>query len=314
MTTDTYSYVEAVQKLNDGALMRRQHWDAGTFIYLVPGSTFQVNRPPLDRIFPCGTEINYKEHIDIHFATDDGHVCRVYHSPQEDRLATNWVEYDKEAERITYLGITFTPEPGDFAVAMDRNLRLYVYKKHSTSGEDFNSSCYSHSAGHWGGDFDVGRDCRFLGHVNLELVPYLHWTNSMATLKLLRTEGGINLGDVDLKPGDWLLTRSGQVEIVLNTRHPNHTVMTSGRLYRHGDSQHHVEGEQIALRILPKPWEGTWVCETTGHKYVFCNMANVEDQSNDLPPMVVYATRGYESRVWTRPLPEFLEKFTRVQE
>lgn len=35
------------------------------FIFFVPGSTFIVNRPPLLGIFPEGTPITYRSHIDM---------------------------------------------------------------------------------------------------------------------------------------------------------------------------------------------------------------------------------------------------------
>jgi hypothetical protein len=46
--------------------VRRAGWNGqGIFLFLVPGSEFKVNRPPLNAIYPEGTEITYRAHIDI---------------------------------------------------------------------------------------------------------------------------------------------------------------------------------------------------------------------------------------------------------
>lgn len=56
----------AVEALAQGAKVARAGWNGkGMFVFLVPGSTFTVNRPPLLGIYPEGTTINYRPHIDI---------------------------------------------------------------------------------------------------------------------------------------------------------------------------------------------------------------------------------------------------------
>jgi hypothetical protein len=56
----------AVEALKRGERVARVGWNGkGMFVFLVPGSTFIVNRAPLLGIYPAGTEINYKPHIDI---------------------------------------------------------------------------------------------------------------------------------------------------------------------------------------------------------------------------------------------------------
>jgi len=57
------------------------------FIFLVPGSKFKVNRPPLLGIYPEGTEINYHAHIDMNTTT--GEVVP-WVASQSDILADDW--------------------------------------------------------------------------------------------------------------------------------------------------------------------------------------------------------------------------------
>ena len=48
---------QALAVVKNGGRVTRGTWAAGAFLYLVPGSTFQVNRAPLLGIYPAGTEI-----------------------------------------------------------------------------------------------------------------------------------------------------------------------------------------------------------------------------------------------------------------
>ena len=75
--------------LKEGAKVARIGWNGkGMFLFLVPGSTFKVNRPPLLGIYPEGTEINYLPHIDMR--TADGKVVP-WLASQTDVLAEDWV-------------------------------------------------------------------------------------------------------------------------------------------------------------------------------------------------------------------------------
>lgn len=59
----------ALRALRRGEKVARAGWNGrGMFLFLVPGSTFKVNRPPLMGIYPEGTEINYQPHIDMRTA------------------------------------------------------------------------------------------------------------------------------------------------------------------------------------------------------------------------------------------------------
>jgi hypothetical protein len=78
----------AVEALRMGKKVARAGWNGkGMFIFLIPGSTFKVNRPPLLGIYPEGTEINYCPHIDM--KTADGKVVP-WLASQTDILAEDW--------------------------------------------------------------------------------------------------------------------------------------------------------------------------------------------------------------------------------
>lgn len=78
----------AVKQLWEGRKMRRAGWNGrGMFIFLVPGSAFEVNRAPLLGIYPAGTKIGYQPHVDIR--TADGTIVPWLCS-QSDLLALDW--------------------------------------------------------------------------------------------------------------------------------------------------------------------------------------------------------------------------------
>ena len=60
------NFSEALTLIKDGKKIARSGWNGkGMFLYLVPGSTFIVNRAPLLGIYPEGTSIDYHAHIDM---------------------------------------------------------------------------------------------------------------------------------------------------------------------------------------------------------------------------------------------------------
>lgn len=68
--------------------MQRTGWNGkGMFIFLVPGSIFIVNRPPLLGIYSEGTEITYQPHIDMKTADDK---VVPWFASQTDLLAEDW--------------------------------------------------------------------------------------------------------------------------------------------------------------------------------------------------------------------------------
>lgn len=81
-------FSQALEHIKVGYKMRRAGWNgAGQFVFLVPGSTFEVSRPPLLGIYPAGTVINYQPHIDIKTAQD---TVVPWLASQGDLLATDW--------------------------------------------------------------------------------------------------------------------------------------------------------------------------------------------------------------------------------
>ena len=86
---DSMTFGLAVEALKKGHKVARSGWNGkGMFIFLVPGSTFNVNRPPLLGIYPEGTEINYCPHIDM--KTADNKVVP-WLASQTDVLAEDWM-------------------------------------------------------------------------------------------------------------------------------------------------------------------------------------------------------------------------------
>ena len=84
----------ALTLLKQGSRVARSGWNGkGMFIFLVPGSKFTVNRPPLLGIYPEGTEIEYHAHIDIKSA--HGYVVPWVPSGP-DLLAEDWEEANEE--------------------------------------------------------------------------------------------------------------------------------------------------------------------------------------------------------------------------
>jgi hypothetical protein len=84
----TFDFGMALALLKDGARVQRAGWNGkGMFVFLVPGSTFTVNRPPLLGIYPEGTVINYHPHIDM--KTADGMIVP-WLASQTDILAADW--------------------------------------------------------------------------------------------------------------------------------------------------------------------------------------------------------------------------------
>lgn len=82
------NFGEALEALKQGKKVAREGWNGkGMFVFLVPGSTFTVNRAPLLGIYPEGTEINYHAHIDM--KTAQGYVVP-WLASQADVLAEDW--------------------------------------------------------------------------------------------------------------------------------------------------------------------------------------------------------------------------------
>ena len=84
----------ALSAIKSGKVVTRENWNGkAMFIFMVPGSTFKVNRPPLLGIFPEDTEINYQAHIDM--KTASGSIVPWVVS-QSDIFADDWWIVDKK--------------------------------------------------------------------------------------------------------------------------------------------------------------------------------------------------------------------------
>jgi hypothetical protein len=82
------NFSQALDAVKAGERIARNGWNGkGMFLFLVPGSTFSVSRPPLLGIYPEGTVINYHPHIDMR--TADGTIVP-WLASQTDLLANDW--------------------------------------------------------------------------------------------------------------------------------------------------------------------------------------------------------------------------------
>ena len=82
------SFGLAVEAMKMGKKVARVGWNgSGMFAYLVPGSQFKVNRAPLLGIYPEGTDITYRPHIDL--KTADGSIA-TWSPSGSDALADDW--------------------------------------------------------------------------------------------------------------------------------------------------------------------------------------------------------------------------------
>ncbi len=82
------NFSEALVRIKNGAKLKRSGWNGKEqFVFLVPGSTFIVNRPPLLGIYPEGTEVTYHAHVDIR---NQQGVIVPWLASQGDLLAEDW--------------------------------------------------------------------------------------------------------------------------------------------------------------------------------------------------------------------------------
>lgn len=82
------NFGRALEHLEAGYKLTRTGWNGkNMFVYLVPGSVFEVSRAPLLGIYPAGETITYRPHVDMRYA--DG-TCGVWLASQSDMLANDW--------------------------------------------------------------------------------------------------------------------------------------------------------------------------------------------------------------------------------
>lgn len=83
------NFSEALIEIKQGKKVTRIGWNgADMFVFLVPGSSFTVDRPPLLGIYPAGTKIDYLPHIDM--KTVPGPIVP-WLASQTDLLANDWM-------------------------------------------------------------------------------------------------------------------------------------------------------------------------------------------------------------------------------
>jgi hypothetical protein len=82
------NFSDALINVKEGKKISREGWNGkGMFLFLVPGSTFIVNRAPLLGIYPEGTQVTYCPHIDMKTADDK---VVPWLASQTDILADDW--------------------------------------------------------------------------------------------------------------------------------------------------------------------------------------------------------------------------------
>jgi hypothetical protein len=82
------NFQNALTALKMGGRVARTGWNGkGMFLFLVPGSSFAVSRPPLLGIYPEGAIVNYHDHIDMRTATDE---IVPWVASQTDLLSEDW--------------------------------------------------------------------------------------------------------------------------------------------------------------------------------------------------------------------------------
>ena len=84
---------KAIAALKAGKKVTRVGWNGRRkngdpmYVFMVHGSKFNVNRPPLSEMFEAGTEISYKPHLDMCHADDS---IGVWQAVTNDVLAEDW--------------------------------------------------------------------------------------------------------------------------------------------------------------------------------------------------------------------------------
>lgn len=91
---DEMTFSDALDALKQGATIARRGWNGkDMYLYLVHSSEFSVNRAPLNRILPEGTQVNYRAHIDMRTAQGD---FVPWVASQSDLLAEDWIIVDSQ--------------------------------------------------------------------------------------------------------------------------------------------------------------------------------------------------------------------------
>ena len=82
------NFSEALNAIKLGHKLKRSGWNSkDTFIFLVHGSEFEVNRAPLNAFYEMGTKVKYHAHIDM--KTAQGYIVP-WLASQPDLLSEDW--------------------------------------------------------------------------------------------------------------------------------------------------------------------------------------------------------------------------------
>lgn len=83
------NFGQALEAIKAGKRVARVGWNGkAMFVFLVPGSTFTVNREPLAGILGSGTFAHYRPHMDLR--TADGSIA-TWAPSNSDALAEDWM-------------------------------------------------------------------------------------------------------------------------------------------------------------------------------------------------------------------------------
>lgn len=86
---EEFGFSTALDMIREGKKVGRKEWKNVRYVFLVDGSKFTVNRAPLNKMFPEGTEVTYRAHIDMVGA--DGTIG-TWSPSMVDILALDWYE------------------------------------------------------------------------------------------------------------------------------------------------------------------------------------------------------------------------------
>ncbi len=81
----------ALVQMKEGRAVTRIGWNNMFALILVPGSEFEVNRPPLNVHFKAGTKVKYAAHIDLVDFTGGAPSVQVWSPYNDDLLAQDYM-------------------------------------------------------------------------------------------------------------------------------------------------------------------------------------------------------------------------------
>lgn len=93
---NTFNFESALGLLKQGKRVGRADWKNARYVFLVDGSQFEVNRPPLNQFFPVGTPVTYRPHVDM--CGSDGSIG-TWSPSMVDLLAEDWYLAEPEASQ-----------------------------------------------------------------------------------------------------------------------------------------------------------------------------------------------------------------------